>query len=219
MKKNQLIGIILASIGLSMAVVGSSQASQGIYVSGDIGTNKLAPLSYFNPAHDKFLSLTHKPGLVVGAAVGYQWDNYRIEGAFDHINSRVKKATMDADSLRSTNDSGKIRTSATMVNALYDLDALSEWTTYLGLGLGQVNVAHRIDIDSKNSSHSSISKFAYQGILGASYRLSEFVRTNLDYRYLRSAPSTYQVMDASVLVPMKGKYKNHRVTLSLTAFL
>lgn len=217
MNKNQLIGVIFISIGLSIAAMESSYAAQGIYVSTEIGVNKQPSVTYRNFTGDNFLKIHYKEGLVAGGAIGYQLDNYRVEGAFDWFNNRARVATMNA--VLSKDNPGRSKVAAAMVNALYDFDAESEWTNYLGIGLGTMHIWHRIDIDVNNNVHSGANKFAYQGIAGVSHRFSEFVRANLDYRYLRSAPSTYTVVDAGTPIPMKGKYKNHRLTLSLTAFL
>ena len=216
MKNKQYIGI-----GLSIILIAPAYASQGIYVGGNIGLTRQASLTYRDMTGTSFLETKGKKGgLGVGAAVGYQWDNYRVEGAFDYLKGKLRLATIDdGGSPVSKSDPGKIRAGAAMVNGLYDFDIVSDWTTYLGAGVGTAHISHRIDIDSDNSSHASATKFAYQGILGASYRLSDYVRANMDYRYLRSSPSSFNVLDNGVLVSMQSKYKIHRITIGLNAFL
>ena len=68
-------------------------------------------------------------------------------------------------------------------------------------------------------SDSSQLQFAYQTILGASYKIMDELKISIDYRYLRTMPTVLTVMDAGTKVPMRGSYSNHRVLLGLTAFL
>lgn len=63
-------------------------------------------------------------------------------------------------------------------------------------------------------------QLAYQTIMGASYKLTDYFKVTADYRYLRALSTTFKMMNAGVAdVPMKGTYTNHRLMLGLTAFL
>lgn len=222
MKNKPYIKLAISIATISSLLIAPVYASQGIYVGANVGMTKQASLTYRDIVGTSFLETKGKEGgLGVGGAVGYQWDNnYRIEGAFDYLKGKVKSATIDAGGpALNKSDPGKIRAGAAMINGLYDFNTTSDWTTYLGVGAGTVHISHRIDIDPDNNSHGSATKFAYQGILGTSFRLSDYVRANMDYRYLRSSPSSFDVLDDGVIISMKSKYKIHRITIGLNAFL
>src|SRR3546814_19180655 len=66
-----------------------------------------------------------------------------------------------------------------MVNALYDFDTGTPFTPYAGVGIGAARTKVK-DIDSKTL-------FAYQGILGVSYDVTDELKAYLDYRYFATA--------------------------------
>jgi opacity protein-like surface antigen len=72
---------------------------------------------------------------------------------------------------------------------------------------------------SDSSATGSHLQFAYQTILGVSYKITDYFKLSLDYRYLKAMPTTFTVLDASTPTTMRGSYSNHRLMMGVTAFL
>lgn len=70
-----------------------------------------------------------------------------------------------------------------MANALYDFDFGSPFRPYVGVGLGAADVR----VDSGVTSADSEWAFAYQGIVGVSYAITNRLDVFADGRYLRTA--------------------------------
>ena len=81
------------------------------------------------------------------------------------------------------NGQGSMKTSAVMMNFMYDFDLDLPFTPYAGVGLGMA----RTNIDFQPSGVSIISdkdtSFVYQFILGASYAINEQFEVEANYRY------------------------------------
>ena len=74
--------------------------------------------------------------------------------------------------------SSNVRTWSAMANLIYDWDTNTLIEPYAGVGLGAVNA--EIANDSEWA-------FAYQGIAGMSFEISDWVEPFIDYRYLGTA--------------------------------
>ncbi len=90
----------------------------------------------------------------------------------------------NADSLNATSVTGRARSTSLMANIYYDLNPGGVFTPYIGIGLGGA----RVSFDSiapvgASSIDDSDTVFAYQGILGADYRIADQVKLFIDYRY------------------------------------
>ncbi|MEX2649951.1 MAG: outer membrane beta-barrel protein [Alphaproteobacteria bacterium] len=100
-----------------------------------------------------------------------------------------------------------------MVNALYGFDTESDFTPYVGAGVGWLR--HGFDnvtpigggfIDDDDGG------FAYQGIAGLGYALTETIELFIDYRYLRSEDLD---MTTSTGVSVDVEYDAHTVLAGL----
>lgn len=79
-----------------------------------------------------------------------------------------------------------------MLNAGYDIDLGDKWKAVLGAGLGvdRVNFTDGVIDDDEW-------KFAYQGLIGLRYELSENVQVQVNYRYLRVSGPHFEGINVS----------------------
>ena len=91
----------------------------------------------------------------------------------------------NVDSVSGSAGSGDVLATAIMANAIYDFDAMGLVTPYVGAGLGFAKI--KLDNASPfgaTSYKDSDNAFAYQGIVGASYKIKDNLDFFADYRYL-----------------------------------
>ena len=83
-----------------------------------------------------------------------------------------------------------------MVNLLYDFDTGSQWTPYVGFGLGVADVSAN-NIHAEQHRHrgsfldGSSSKFAVQFIFGAEYAVSDRIGVTIDWRGLWASNTNF----------------------------
>lgn len=87
-----------------------------------------------------------------------------------------------------TNISGDYKVMSAMLNGYYDLHFDFPIVPYVGVGIGMA----QIDIDSVtiggvNTQSDKATEFAYQGIVGLSYRFADDFVATVDYRYFGTA--------------------------------
>lgn len=101
---------------------------------------------------------------------------------------------------------GKTSSIAFMGNALYDVNTGTAFTPYIGLGAGVAQVRQ-----SLNGASDKDWVFAYQGIVGASYAVTDNVAVTLDYRYFATLDPEFDLGPAT----SKGEYHNHTILAGL----
>jgi opacity protein-like surface antigen len=187
------------------------------YVSGLAGLS-FVPKHSFTNTNAVTGSVNSKSGFNLGAALGYRFsNNLRAEAAIDYIDNSSKNFSIAGTSIAS---SGDIKVSTYMANLLYDFDTQSAFTPYVGIGAGYAKVKYNITATTGPAGATNSSNvFAYQGIVGLGYDVSENVRLNLDYKYLRTASGSYTLTTpAGVSGSYRRKYSAHRISLGATYF-
>jgi len=109
------------------------------------------------------------------------------------------------------NGQGEIETSSLMINALYDFDLGSNWTPYVGVGIGWIETDVTFSPSNVGVLRDSDEDFSYQLLAGLSYAISESVSVFLNYRYLDGGEAS---LDASLL-PANFKLENVSQTFDL----
>ena len=174
-----------AALSLGLAVSGAALADEGPYISGGIGLHKPRghDVSIGGLASDVDLD----SGIVGIGALGWKWD----QGFRTELELGYREA--DVDSIAAVAGTGSQDILSTMGNLVYDFDTGTDLTLSIGAGIGiawtgwdAVTTATSPVFDGTKS------KFAYQGILGAAYPLSERLDLTLDYRYLSANGLDYQ---------------------------
>ena len=155
----------LALLGLSMMMPGVAgaqtiNAQEGFYIGAGGGA------AWFIGSNSNTNTWT---GWAVGGKVGYDFVGPRLEleGSYGQIPVSAN--------IPGTAINGKVGQVAVMANILYDFMPTSVITPYIGAGAGIAFV------DSNSSLGST--QFAYQGILGVAYNVSEQLRFMVEGRY------------------------------------
>lgn len=156
-------------------------------------------------------------GYLWGFAVGYQMQNWRLEGQFGYVSN-------DAKDLRASgviaDVGGDTKAYTYMLNGYYDFtNAWRQFTPYLGIGLGAAHVKE----DVKNNAtptqgySGNDTLFAYQVIAGIKYNFMPNWSANLEYRYLGTTKGDFDVTDTNGGTgTLKERYHYNFVTLGLT---
>jgi opacity protein-like surface antigen len=188
---------------------GTAAAAPGVGLVGTLPTGLTTLPGTFNGSS----GLKYKRGYDVDAIAGYDFGVFRLEGELGYKRSSLKRFT-DETGLAAAVNTGLNPTGATgtafvfptdnvstfnlrdrvsvlsgMVNALLDIGGDSGLGFYAGGGAGRARVSAFNDRDSV---------WAYQGIAGVRFPVSENVSLGLKYRYFRTgrldfAPSTTSV--------------------------
>ena len=216
-----LLGSVLAAA--SVATADAAANNRGWYVGVEAGANWLqdsndlvtvggTPLTSVNVDYDT--------GWAAIATVGYAfWEsNWRVELEAGYRRTEINKAVFEHSNgpwlAGSTAFSGgNISEASVMANALYDIHLTDKLTFSIGAGAGVANVR----VDAKNAPNAyddSDWAFAWQGIAGLSYALTDRLDLTLNYRYFRIEDGA----DPTSLSPFQDHFdtlENHTVTVGL----
>lgn len=114
--------------------------------------------------------------------------------------------------------SDRVRARSYFLNVFYNIENKSNFSPYLGFGLGMADLDYALS-DSQTSESildDNDQAFAWQVIAGVEVGLSSAWRVNADYRYWR-APEVR--MTTSAQSPVKTSLSSHSIWLSLSYFL
>lgn len=143
---------------------------------------------------EKHYDVKSNVGFTGGASLGYKFNNgFRVEGEVAYRRNsldgkhHVKGYSSESDHHR---PHGSMHAWTYMGNVLYDFDQVSEYipnvVPYVGVGAGYIQDEITIKQKHKEDSHCKITGkgFAYQGIAGVGYRLTDDTTLSVEYRYL-----------------------------------
>jgi len=105
-----------------------------------------------------------------------------------------------------------------MLNLLYDIGTGTAFTPYLGLGAGWafLDAGGVRSLNGNRTVNGSDNKFAYQGIAGVAYGLSDQLKLTLDYRYFATLDPKYSAKtQAGVSTSVDSEYSAHSLLLGL----
>lgn len=177
--------LALAASAIALAVAAGAPAlaqNQGPYIS--LGAGYVIPedsdLDGTGGAGDA--DVRFEDGWAAMIAGGYAWGNgLRTELEFSYRDNDVDRVTPGVGG------SGSINALAGMANVLYDFDFGIGLKPYLGAGLGFARVeAENIGNASGVFTDDGDTSWAWQGIAGASYGVTDNVDLTLDYRYFQA---------------------------------
>jgi opacity protein-like surface antigen len=156
-------------------------------------------------------------GFAVGAEAGYAFGNgLRIGGevTYRHNDLGDISADLSTPSGSSTSTSGNvdedISSWAFMLNGYFDIATGSPFTPYVGVGAGAAIVS--LDLETNlGDIDDSDTVFAYQGIVGLAFALSQNIDIGVEYRYFATSdPEFSGDFDTS------AEYRAHNVFLKAT---
>jgi len=153
-------------------------------------------------------------GYVLGGAIGYMFDNFRIEGEISYQKNDADKVTIKSVKLNGVDQGisgsepadGDVGIFTFLANGYYDFNNDSKFTPYLTAGIGMANV----EIDPEDDT-----VFAYQIGAGVGIAMSETVTLDCKYRYLGAAD--YEIGDTvqGVAVKVDSSIASHNFTVGI----
>ncbi|MGA8179848.1 MAG: outer membrane beta-barrel protein [Desulfobacterales bacterium] len=172
-------------------------SAKGLYVSGNAGfamasdsdiTDSAVPGITVNTEFDT--------GLALGAALGYDFYRFRVEGELFYQKNDIKKISAQGVPFDPTGDAVAL---SFLINGYYDFVNRSAFTPYISAGLGFAQVEFNdLDISRVGFSGSSDTDtvFAYQIGIGVGYALTEKILIDVKYRYFGTEDSEYNTTKA-----------------------
>lgn len=146
-------------------------------------------------------------GPAAAAALGYRYDSGFV-GEFE-----LGYRDNDVDSVSGATGQGSVDSWSLMANLRYEFDVNAPIRPYVGAGLGGA----RVNVDGAGPIGGSLigdhdTVFAYQGIAGAAYGVTEQIELFGDYRYFATMdPDLTTNAGASV----EGEHENHTLLFGL----
>ena len=131
-------------------------------------------------------------GELVTGAIGKYFNNFRVEGEIFHIVSDLDENTNDGFTV---NNIGDVSFLGFMANAYFDYQTNTNFTPYLGVGIGFVK-AHI----NQPGDHSHEHAYAYQLKTGVGYQFNSSLDFILGYRYIGTDDGHFDVRDGELEV-------------------
>jgi outer membrane protein OmpA-like peptidoglycan-associated protein len=154
----------------------AAHASEGWYVRADAGSSVEGSLDGSFGAGTSY-SGDLRNGWLGDAGAGYAFQNgFRLESALSYRSNRLRG---DIDSERFPGD---VHAWGLMANLLYDFNRHGSIQPYLGVGAGAASVR----VGMHDVGHDTDTGFAYQGMAGIGFALSDRTTLDVGYRYFRS---------------------------------
>jgi outer membrane protein OmpA-like peptidoglycan-associated protein len=140
---------------------------------------------------------------------------WRFEGEFSYRHNAQSGASVATPfGPISALPGGDRHTYAEMLNVLYDFDLRGPVTLHIGAGIG---AAQQTSVSAfpgpGNSTDSSQTLFAYQGIGGIRWMACPSVAVDFDYRYFATTDPTFTAVSGATA---KTSYATHNVVASVT---
>ena len=194
MKKNLLITFVCVLAFFFSAPVYSAE---GIYVSGNLGFAMLSDSDLTDSTVPGITVNTEfDTGLALGAALGYDFNRFRVEGEISYQKNDVDKISAPGVFLDGTGESAAL---SFLINGYYDFINHSAFTPYISVGLGFAQVEFNdLDISGLgfSGSNDEDTVFAYQVGLGVGYAVTQKVTIDVKYRYFGAQDSEYDTTKA-----------------------
>jgi OOP family OmpA-OmpF porin len=198
--------LLAATLLTSVSAAAMAQQTQGLYLSLGGGANFARDADVSGPNVNTEVGFDN--GWVALAAIGYGFGNgLRLEFEPGYRDN-------DVDSVRGvTTAGGSVNVWSAMINALYDIPVNFPVVPYVGAGIGYARVkADGVNVAGTTVVNDSDNVFAYQGILGGAYRMTENLKLGLEYRYFATLDPEF---GTSVGTTVDSEYSAHSVLVAL----
>ncbi len=201
-----LRGILLGTAVAIMLPTAAMAAPEGFYVGAGAGVNWTRDSDFRFEGTGFGAKSDYKIGGIGDLSAGYA-TSYGVRAELEFAwrwNNPVDNT--ESTNLALNGAGGNARSIAFMGNALYDINTGTAFTPYIGAGAGIAQVRQKLGGFSDSDW-----VFAYQGIVGASYNLTDNLALTLDYRYFATLDPKYDFGPTNV----KGEYSNHSILAGL----
>jgi opacity protein-like surface antigen len=182
--KKQILSILPLLVACQFVTAEETQEASGFYGSAfggaaifndgsvDVSTNTSGAADFEIEA-----------GLSLGLRLGYDFGTFRVEGEYTYASGDIESLETSTGDVSVDSD---ITSNAVMLNALVDFDLSSSVLLSAGVGIGASNVQYgSVEIGGSTVVDAvDETVFSYQGIIRASYLLSENATLGVSYRYL-----------------------------------
>ncbi|MEQ9109885.1 MAG: OmpA family protein [Rhodospirillaceae bacterium] len=202
---------MIASLAFGGTLFGGQAMAieEGPYVAGGIGLHK--PRTNDVTIGGTATEVDIKNGIVGLGAVGWKWaEGFRTEFELGYRDANV-------DTVGPFDASGSQDTITTMGNLLFDIDTGTDLTVSIGAGVGLAWTGWETVSTSATAPaffDGNERDFAYQGIVGASFPITERLDFTLDYRYLNSTGLDYSSVPAG-LTALDHDNRSHNIVVGL----
>lgn len=199
-----------AAVLMTSSTIASAQSSGSMYFGGHAGLNLTADSDTTEPFLFYGDTTTFGAGGAVGGFVGYDTGTgVRAEGELTYrSNSHDEFSNISGGDLYD----GGFDSLSLMVSAYYDFDMGSQWTPYLGGGIGVAFMSSDIEVVGLPVIDDEDTVFAYQLGAGIGYEVSSNMTITLDYRYFAT---DNPVFTDSGLDDIEFEYFNHSILVGV----
>lgn len=202
----------------------------GFYMGGKLGASIIQSKDLREDGHYEgksdydYISTTDKNKTVfnIGLTAGYDFNvayNVPVRTELDYTyrtNAKVNTSAYYFSSI--TGSAGgdyeaysfKVKQSTLMVNSYYDIYNSSNFTPYVGVGLGMAFVKYTSEDISLSKT-----KFTWAAMAGVSYQVSNNLTADLEYRYLDSGKIKKQSSEGVWHYDSSAKLSSHDLTIGL----
>lgn len=182
----QLILMGAAALALSPAALADSNTGWYLGIEGGVNRTSDTEADFVTdailPPDSGPVDLSFEDGWAAFGTAGYAFPgNWRVEAELGYRQNNIDAVTpafLDGPS----SNSGKLKTGSLMGNLIYDIPLAPRFKASLGAGAGAVRREFNDGLLVKD--HDTM--FAYQGIAGLSYAISQGTELTMNYRYMRS---------------------------------
>jgi outer membrane protein OmpA-like peptidoglycan-associated protein len=206
-KRYLLTGAALLGCALGTFTPASAQQPvTGPYVSLGAGAQWLNDAKTSGSTGSRTYRFNTGPAVV--GALGYGLGNgFRVEGEIGYRDSDVKSASTGAAS-------GDVSALDFMANGLYDFNLGWPVTPYLGVGAGMARVsANNLTIPASTIQVADTdTEFAYQGLAGVAYAITQNLKLDVGYRYFATTNPQYRTTAGS---SVNSRYRDNTLLISL----
>lgn len=195
--------------------MGSASYFQGIYgkVMGGVGFTEDHDFET-NAAGVRTIETELSTGLAILGAVGYDFGNWRSEFELSYRTNSVDvhNSSVAGDLNGATGD---LMAFAAMINAYYDFENESNYTPYLGAGVGWAS----LDYDgygvtgNANVVNDDDSVFAYQLMGGFDYQFSEHLKGIVEYRYFGTSDPEFTTNVGATSNDTDTEFSSHAILI------
>jgi OmpA-OmpF porin, OOP family len=149
------------------------------------------------------LKSEYDPGWLTQGVVGYNYGSWRAEGELSYRSSGVTKVG------GATGSGDDMSVLAPMINGVYEFLPQSKWHPFVGLGIGAAYLdAGKVKKSGADAYHGSDWAFAYQGMAGVGYDLTDNVELKAQYRYFSTLDYDTKAANGTKL---DSEYHDHAV--------
>lgn len=211
---------IATMVTLAALSTSAFAAETGFYVGGKLGASLMASRgvhtdSTYAVGAPESESIKNKTKTVfnIGFNVGYDFNtqfNVPVRSELDYTYRTDAKIKTGLDSAEYS-DHFKIKNSTLMVNNYYDFYNSSDFTPYVGVGLGMSFNKYKFE----DAGSISKNKFAWAGMAGVSYKIMDDLTANVEYRYLDSGKIKHTESDANSTDKFSAKLQSHDLSVGL----